>query len=298
MSSLSNSSSTGSPVQGRSMTRRPLGHTGWDSPLVILGGVTLIGMKQDEANRFVAQALDAGVNQFDVAPTYGDCEVVLGRALPGNREQVFIDCKTTQRTKDGAATELRNSLQRLGTEYIDLYQFHALDSPDDLETVLGPGGAMEAFQEAKQQGRIRFIGITGHRPDNILAALGRYDFDTVMFPVNFVIRQHSDYGKALLAKAKQRDIGVMAIKALASRRWQEGEHTSFPNCWYKPVSSERDVNLAVRFTLSQPVTAIIPSGDPGLFSKALWAAANYSPLAPDELEELRARAAHLQPIFP
>ncbi len=289
--------SCGNPIENSSLPRRPLGRTGWDSPLVVFGGVTVMGMRQEEASELVAYALDAGVNQFDVAPTYGDSELLVGNALPGNREEVFINCKTTQRTKAGAAAELRASLKRLGTDYVDLYQFHALDNPDDLQVVFGPDGAMEAFAEAKQQGLIRFIGITGHRPDNILAALQQYDFDTVMFPVNFVIWEHSDYGRSLLAEASRRNIGVLAIKALATRRWQEGEEKLFPNCWYKPVSEQRDVELAVRFTLSQPVTAIVPSGDPELFKKALRAACRYSPPAAEELQALKAMAADLEPIF-
>lgn len=275
---------------------RLLGRTGHYRSVVTLGGIVVMNEEQADADRLVGEALDAGVNGVDVAPTYGDAELKLGHALRGKREQVFLGCKTTKRDKAGAAEELRKSLQRLETDYFDLYQFHGLDKPEELEQATGPGGALEAFLEAKQAGLIRFIGITGHRPETLLAALRRYDFDTVMFPYNFILA-HYGYGQELLAEARRRNLGVLAIKPIAMRGWETGEARTAPKCWYKPFSTHHEISLAMRWVLAQPITTAIPSGDMTLFRRALKAAQHLNPLRPEEIAELEAKAEQLKPLF-
>lgn len=270
--------------------------TGFRRSVITLGGIVVMNEEQSVADEVVDEALEAGVNAVDVAPSYGDAEIKLGNALRGKRDLVFLGGKTGKRDKAGAWEELRNSLERLQTDRLDLYQFHGLDKPEELEQVLGPGGAMEAFQEAKAQGLIRFIGITGHRPDTLLEALRRYDFDTVMFPYNFILDYHG-YGRELLAEAGKRGCGVLAIKPIAQRRWEEGETRTAPKCWYKPFSTNREISLMVHWLLGTSVTSLIPSGDVRLFRRALSAAQHYQPLTAAELAELEKKAAEVKPLF-
>jgi len=280
----------------RGLECRPLGRTGHYRSVVTLGGIVVMNEDQAEADRLVGEALDAGVNGVDVAPTYGDAELKLGHALRGKREQVFLACKTTKRDRVGAAEELRRSLQRLETDYLDLYQLHGLDKPEELEQVLGPGGALEAFQEAKEAGLIRFFGITGHRPETLLDAIRRFDFATVMFPYNFILA-HYGYGQELLAEARRRNLGVLAIKPIAMRAWETGEIRTAPKCWYKPFSIHHEISLAMRWALAQPITTVVPSGDMTLFRRALKAAQHLSPLRPEESVELENKAKQLKPLF-
>ncbi len=278
------------------MQYRPLGRTGHHSSVITLGGIVVSSEPQSVANRVVAQALDLGVNQVDVAPTYGDAEVKLGEALRGKRDQVFLGCKTTKRDREGAAQELRSSLRRLQTEYVDLYQFHALNRPEELEQVLGPGGAMEAFEEARAEGLIRFVGITGHRPDTLSEALRRYDFATVMFPQSFVLHHHG-FGLDLLRQANEQGVGILAIKPIAERPRNQGEPKTYPKCWYKPFSTARHINLSIRYILSQPVSTAIPSGEVRLFERSLSAARHWRPLEDEERKQMAQIAADLKPLF-
>ena len=166
------------------MERRRLGRTGLEASVVALGGAALIGASQREADRAIEKALECGVNYFDIAPTYGNSEVLVRPWVQRYRDRVFVACKTLKRTRDEAREELMRSLERVGVEYFDLYQFHGVSTQEDSEAVLGPGGALEAFLEAREEGLIRYIGITGHTASVLREALLRFDFDTVMFPLN------------------------------------------------------------------------------------------------------------------
>jgi len=277
---------------------RPLGRTGHRSSIIALGGIVVSQESQEHANRIVEHALRNGVNHFDVAPTYGDAEIKLGEALRGKRERVFLACKTVKRTRQDAEKELRASLERLQTDYFDLYQFHGLDKPEDLETAFGPEGALQAMLDAREKGIIRHIGMTGHNPDNFLTALRRFPLETCMFPINFAIHLHSDYGKRLIDELVAREVGIIAIKPIAAEHWKEGEHRRWHKCWYRPLDDRHNIDLAVRWVLSLPVTTIIPSGHARLFRSALAAARSPEPLSAQELAELRELAQPLKPIFP
>ena len=275
---------------------RLMGRTGHYRSCVTLGGITVMNEEQSVADQVVDDALAAGVNAVDVAPSYGDAELKLGHAIQGKRELLFVGCKTGKRDKAGAWEELHNSLQRLQTDRVDSWSLHGLDKPEELEQVFAPGGAMEAFKEAKEQGLTRFLGITGHRPDTLMEGLNRYDFDTVMFPYNYLLAQ-TGYARTLLEEAFKRGCGLLAIKPIAQRAWEPDETRTSPKCWYKPFSTHHEISLMVRWVLSTRVTTIIPSGDVTLFRRALKAAQHYQPLTAAELAELAKKATEFKPLF-
>lgn len=190
-------------------------------------------------------------------------------------------------------------MERLGVEYIDLYQIHALDDLQDLKIVMGPGGALEAMKEARENGLIKYIGITSHRPPTLIKALEEFDFDTIMFPLNFVLRRHrckeNDY-EPLLKIAEERDLGTIAIKAFAKRPWKT-ENRRYQT-WYEPFDKQEEIELCLRFALSQGVTTVASAGDPKLLPLILEAAERYRELTKTEQEELIESATDLTPIFP
>ncbi len=282
------------------MENRILGRTGREISILGLGGVVLVDTTQEQANAIVGEALDRGINYFDVAPSYGkdqETEKRLGPALKGNRDKVFLACKTGQRTKYGANEELKRSLQHLCTDQLDLYQLHAITSKEDVETIFGPGGAMEAFIEARDAGLIRHLGFSAHSVEAALTAMDRFDFDTALFPINFVTYYEGNFGPQIIAKAEERGVARLALKAMARTNWKENANRPFPHCWYEPLSDPHLAELALRFTLSQPITAAIPPGDPGLFRLAMDIAENLRPITEAEQTELRSYAQGLQPIF-
>ncbi len=284
-------------TETQTVPHRPLGRTGHHSSVITLGGMTISGESQEDVNQLMDEALAAGVNHIDASPTYGDCEVLFGKALAGRRKEVFIGCKTGKRDRAGATEELHRSLERLQTDHIDLYQMHGLDDPDERKQALGPGGALEAFQEARAEGLIRFLGITGHSPDNLLAALEEFAFDTIMFPINFIL-QHHGFGTELLQEANRRGLGVLAIKPIAERGRQGDEPKRYPKCWYKPLNTNEEISLAVWYALAQPVTTIVPAASMRLFRRALAAAQHGRELTEAEHQQLARHAAETEPLFP
>lgn len=280
------------------MQTRVLGRTGHEVSIVGFGGIVVEGVPQAEADDAVARAFDRGISYFDVAPSYGNAEERLGPALEPYRDRVFLACKTGKRTRDDAAAELRKSLRRLRTDRFDLYQLHGMTTPEDLETVLGPGGALEAFLEARDQGSVRFIGFSAHSQEVALSLLERFPFDTVLFPINFTEYFQAGFGPQVVAKAEATGAGRLALKAMARQTWPEsGDRAGWPKCWYEPVTDPREAELALRFTLSQPISAAIPPGDPRLFWRAVEVAERFTPITPQEEAELRRRAEALSPFF-
>ena len=279
------------------MDRRVLGKTGQELSIVGFGGIVVMNVEPAEASRLVAEAIDRGVNYFDVAPSYGNAEERLGPALAPYRDRAFLACKTGKRTKEEAAQELRQSLARMRTDHFDLYQLHALTSMEEMERALGPGGALEAFLEARDAGLIRHIGFSAHSVETALAAMDRFDFDSVLFPTNFVLYYQANFGPQVIERAQQKGVGRLALKAMARTPWAEGQPRTFSKTWYQPVADPEEAALALRFTLSQPITAAIPPGEAALFRLAVDVAAQFRPLTPEETAELRRRASALQPIF-
>ena len=279
--------------------KRALGKTGAKLSIIGYGGIVAMGAQQEDADRSVREAFDRGVNYFDVAPSYGngEAEEKLGPALTGLRDKVFLACKTAARDRAGAKAELDRSLQRLRTDHFDLYQLHALTTMQDVDKALGAGGAIETLQEAKKSGRVRHLGFSAHSVEAALAAMERFTFDTILFPFNWVCFAEGDFGPQVLKAAKARGMGLLALKAMAYRPWQPGADRAYPKCWYEPLSDPAMAARALRFTLSEPITAALPPGDESLFRLALSVAERYKPLSGSERAALMAEASGAEPIF-
>lgn len=292
---------TNPEVENRaSLPQRPYGQTGVKLSIIGFGGIVVKDAEQQHANRVVAEAFERGVNYFDVAPTYGDAEVKLGPALKPYRKKVFLACKTTQRGREGAGEELKRSLARLHTDYLDLYQLHAItDVQKDVDTVFAKGGAMEVFIEAKKQGQVRYLGFSAHSEEAALSAMERYDFDSILFPVNFATFYKGGFGPKVIDAAKSRGMAILALKALARQRWPKGDPSrkEYPKCWYQPLSEWNQAKLGLTFTLSQPVTAAIPPGEESLFRLALDLAMSIRPISEQDLVKAEQMAESLNPIF-
>jgi len=283
------------------MDKRRLGRTEHLSTVVTFGAAALWQVSQAEADKAVELALAHGVNHIDVAPSYGEAELRLGPWLAKYRQNFFLGCKTMERGQEGARAELHRSLERLQVDSFDLYQLHAVGDMAELDKALAPGGAIEAIVEAKEQGLVRFIGITGHghqAPAVHAEALRRFPFDTVLLPLNFVLWANEDYRRdfqALLKLAAEKDVGLMVIKALAKRPWGERERTY--NTWYEPFDDQPSIERCVRFVLSQNITTLISSGDVRLIPMILQAAEHYRPLSTAEQAELVGTAGAFATIF-
>jgi len=277
--------------------RRKLGRTGEMLSIIGFGGILVDRMEQQVANNIVAKAIDRGINYFDVAPTYGNAQEILGSALKPYRQNCFLACKTTQRGKNDAERELNESLVKLQTDHFDLYQLHALTTVEDVEKAFGPNGAMEIFLKARQNGKVRFIGFSAHSEQAALLAMEKFDFDTVLFPINFVCWYQGNFGPKVVAKAREKQMGILALKALALTRIPEGEKEPYEKLWYVPIEDDEVANLAVRFTLSQGTTAAIPPGEEKFFWKAVEIAQNLTPLTEEENQKLRQIAERVEPLF-
>ena len=285
-------------VQG--LPRRPLGRTGRKLSVVGFPGLALVHYDQEKCTRALHDAFDRGLNYFDVAPAYGngECETKMGVGLRGlERDKYFLACKTKKRDKEGCREQLENSLRQLKTDHFDLYQLHHLVRPAEVEQALGPGGAMETILKARDEGKVKWIGFSAHTTKAALKALGGFDFDTVMFPINFVEYYTRDFGKQVLARAREKGAAVLAIKPLSWGTWPDGAKKT-REWWYRSVEEQKDVNLAMRFTLSQPgVVAGIPPSFVDLLERAIEAGKALQPLDDSAVTELREMAANRGSIF-
>ncbi|MCI0791133.1 MAG: aldo/keto reductase [Chloroflexi bacterium] len=272
------------------MEKRRLGRTEHHSTVVTIGTAGLGRVTQEVADRGVELMLKHGVNHVDIAPTYGEAMERMAPWMSRIRDSVFLGSKTRARTKPEAWENIRSIMTRLGVESFDLFQLHSVGIMDDLNAVTGPGGALEALVEMKEQGLTRFIGITGHGPDvpNVhLEALRRFDFDTIMFPVSAAIYRNAAYrdsAKELLATAKDRDVGIQTIKMLARGGW--GDRDRETTTWYDPHREQPEIDSALWWVLSQPMHTAPSAGDVTLWPKVLDAAERYSPMSADQQEEV------------
>ncbi|MGH2354154.1 MAG: aldo/keto reductase [Chloroflexota bacterium] len=282
------------------MQYRELGHTGQQLSVIGFGGIVVTDVPQPDADRLVASAVERGVTYFDVAPSYGNAEERLGPALAPFRNDVFLACKTQARDAAGAQSELDRSLQRMRTDHFDLYQLHAMTKLEDVDTVLAPGGAMETFQRAREQGKVRFLGFSAHSVDAAVELLRRFPFDSVLFPFNFSTYLAGDFGPQVVQAAQQAGAGLLALKGMARTKWPEGttrEQRRWHKAWYEPIDDEQTAELALRFTLSLPVTAAIPPGHAELWALAVRVAQDPRPLTVEEERQIRALAGQTEPIF-
>ncbi len=283
-------------IKGK-IEKRSLGKTGEKLSTIGFGGIVVDKATSEEAASRVKEAIDRGINYFDVAPSYGNAEEMLGPALKPYRKDVFLACKTGERKKEGARRELEQSLKYLETDHFDLYQFHAVTSLEDVETIFGPGGAMETFLEAREEGKIRYIGFSAHSVEAALALMNGFEFDTILFPFNFATWYAGNFGPQVMARAKEKEMGILALKAMAWRPWEEGEVRSNEKTWYKPLPNREEAKKGLRFTLSHPVTAAIPPGHEDLFSLALDLAEDFRPMNEKEILAIKEKAMDTKPIF-
>jgi predicted aldo/keto reductase-like oxidoreductase len=243
-------------------------------------------------------AIDNGINYFDVAPSYGDAELKLGPALEPYRKNVFLACKTTERSKDKSRDELEKSLKNLRTDHFDLYQLHAVTTLKDVDTIFGQGGAIETFRAARDEGKVKFIGFSAHSVEAAMALMDRFDFDTILFPVNFTTWNAGNFGPQVLERAKQKNMGILALKAMAKGPWQEGaDRSKYKKCWYEPLTSGDDIRMGLRFTLSHPVTAALTPGEEELFRIALKVSDRLQPLTAEETKAIKERGMKGVPLF-
>ena len=283
----------------RSIPRRKLGRTGEELSIIGFGGIVVMNEETGAASNIVAEAVDRGVNYFDVAPSYGNAQERLGPALAPYRKNCFLACKTEGRKREDSRAQLEESLRLLKTDHVDLYQFHALTKMTDLDTVLGPGGAIETMEAAKKEGKIRYIGFSVHSAETALAAMDRYPFDTILFPVNWGLFSQANFGPQILKRAQEKKMGILALKGMAKTVWsaeQQQDHPE-PKCWYQPASYPQEAALGLRWTLGHPVTAALPPGDEKYFRLAMDVAQNFQPLDAGEEQALLGRAQGVEPIF-
>jgi predicted aldo/keto reductase-like oxidoreductase len=279
------------------LPKRQLGRTGEKLSVIGFGGIIVSSIEQNEANNRVARAIDVGCNYFDVAPSYGNAEDILGPALEPYRKNCFLACKTQKRDAAGAEEELNTSLKKMRTDHFDLYQLHAISSVDDVEKVFGPDGAMETFTKAKKEGKVRFLGFSAHSQEAALLAMEKFDFDTILIPVNFVCWFQGNFGPAALEKAKEKKMGILALKGLALTTVPEDQPRPYEKAWYVPIEDEEICDLSLRFTFSRGVTAAIPPGEYKFWERAANIALKSTDINEGEIAKLQETAKDVEPLF-
>lgn len=280
----------------------PFGRTGHDSSRVIFGAAALGAMRQERADELLEVLLEHGVNHLDVAASYGDAELRLAPWLAAHPDTFFLATKTGERTGDGARAELERSLERLGVDSVDLIQLHNLVEPDEWEVAHGPGGAVEALEQARDEGLVRHVGVTGHGtriPGMHLRSLERHDFASVLLPLSFTMLQDPAYradAEQLLALCEERGVAVQTIKSVARRRWADDD-TSPHFSWYEPIADPSALGRAVRWVLAHPGVFLNTSSDGRLLRPILEAAAAGGP-GPDDTEmQADVDAQGIEPLF-
>lgn len=280
---------------------QPFGRSGHQSTRVIFGGAALANVSQDVADRTLEVLLEHGVNHLDVAASYGDAEL---RIRPWLREypgRFFLATKTGARTARSAREELDRSLDRLGVDHVDLWQLHSLADPIEWDTALSPGGAIEAAVEAREQGLVRWIGITGHGTQiaaNIRRSLARFDFDSVLLPCNYLTMRLPYYAEnfeALVDTCRERRVAVQTIKSIALRPWLGRPRTN--STWYEPLQDQADIDLAVWWVLARAGIFLNSVGDVELLPKVLDAATRFQQAPSDAEMRALAERAQQEPIF-
>lgn len=259
------------------------GRTGMKISAVSYGGIVSAGnfdgaicpeVSQKGSDRYVAWAIERGVNYFDAAPSYGDTQLQLGNSLRPYRDKVHLSCKTLERDRKGGEKELKESLKLLHTDYFDVYQLHAVNSAWEMEQAFAPGGVMELMRELKEKGIARNIGFSSHDEDTAIAMIERFDFDSVLFPFNWFMHMEHGMGERLLKVAKERNMGILCMKSLIERSWKSAAEryaSNYPKSWCKPIDAEDEAFgvAAMKYALSLGVDTLIPPGNFANFSFAV-----------------------------
>jgi aryl-alcohol dehydrogenase-like predicted oxidoreductase len=278
------------------MEHRRLGRLNRENSVLIFGGAALAESTEEDGDRAIQQALDAGVDHFDTAADYGDSELHYGRWMPEIRDRIFLSTKTGLREKDAAKRQIQDSLERLRVDNVDLLQLHAVGDFEDLDRATGPGGSLEAAVEAKEEGLVGAIGITGHgneAPATHLEALRRYPFETVLTPWNYILSTDEGYRadyEALVEEIRRQDTGLMIIKSISRRNWPEGgANGQRYTTWYEPFDQQEYIDAAVSWVLShEEVTGLAMAGDVTLVPMMLEA--EQHGVSREEAEEVLSRA--------
>ena len=262
------------------MQYRTLGRTGYTPSAIVYGGIvsaknfggaTIPGDGQAMSDHHVEWAIERGINYFDVAPTYGDAQKFLGNSLQPYRDKVYLACKTKERTAEGAKREIEESMKLLHTDHFDIYQLHEVSSIADIESAFAPGGCMELLTQLKKDGVIRQLGFSAHSEDAAMRALELYDYDTILFPVNWLMNKSKGMGDRILKAAKERNMGVIGMKAFVERAWdseEEQRNSVFPKSWCKPfdIDDEAFGMACMRYALKLGADVLVPPGNFESFS--------------------------------
>lgn len=277
------------------------GRTGHESTRTLFGAAALGGVTQAEADRTLEVLLEYGVNHIDVAASYGEAELRLGPWMPTHRQDFFLATKTGRRTYQEARDELHRSLERLRVDSVDLLQLHVLVDPAEWEVAMGPGGALEACIEAREQGLVHYIGVTGHGltvAEMHMRSLDRFNFDSVLLPYNFPLIQNPQYAadfEALVAVCREKNVAVQTIKSLCRRPWGDRPHTRAT--WYEPLEDQEAVDKAVHWVLGRPDVFLNTAGDIHVLPKVLDAASRFAERPTDAEMEALVAAQEMEPLF-
>lgn len=292
----------GAPAAGE-LERRELGRTGARISVLGFGGLLLNRQTAADAANWVAWAFDQTCNYYDVAPAYGNAQERMGPALKPYRDRVFLSCKTKARDGAGVRKELEESLRLLQTDHFDLYQLHCLFTADEVKQATAPGGAIEEILKARQAGKIKHIGFSAHTEEGALAALNAFDFDTVMFPLNFASWIKAGFGPAVHKLAREKKMGILALKGMCHQGWTKDAPqraaSVYKRNWYEPLDTPDEIALGLRFSLGLPVTAVLSPGFFDLFKIGVECARRgLPPLSEQENEALKKLAMASTPLFP
>ena len=284
-----------------SIARADFGRTGHKSSRMLFGAASLSSVTQAAADRTLEVLLKHAVNHIDTAASYGDAELRIAPWLKREPGRFFLATKTGQRSAEGAREELHRSLDRLGVDHVDLWQLHNLADPIEWDTALSPGGVIEAAVEAREQGLIKWIGVTGHGAQiaaNHRRSLARFDFDSVLLPYNYVTMQLPYYAEnfeALARECAKRNVAVQTIKAIAAKPWLGREHTR--TTWYEPLEAQADIDLAVWWVLGRPGVFLNTAGDIDLLPRVLDAAERFDKRPTDSEMAAMLDRARAEPLF-
>src|SRR5216117_295278 len=281
--------------------KRPFGRTGHQSTVTLFGAAALARASQADADRALDLLLRYGVNHIDTAEGYGDSELRIGPWMAHHRKDFFLATKTGSRTAKEAREDIHRSLERLRVDHVDLIQLHSLGHPDDWDVAMGPDGALEAAIEARRQGLVRFVGVTGH--GWTIAAmhrrsLARFDFDSVLMPYNFFMAANERYRQSfeeVLTICRERNVAVQIIKSIARGPWATTDRTH--TTWYQPLEAQADIDRAIHWILGLPDIFVNTAGDLALLPKVLDAASRFERRPPDDAMATMLDAKRMTSLF-
>jgi aryl-alcohol dehydrogenase-like predicted oxidoreductase len=279
----------------------PFGRTGHPSTRVIFGACAFAAVTQDEADKTADLLLEYGINHIDTAASYGDSELRLAAPLRRYRSRFFLATKTGERTYAKAKEQFHRSLERMGVDHVELLQLHCLVDPSEWDVAMGPGGALEALIEAREQKLVRFLGVTGHGVPVArmhLRSLARFDFDSVLLPYSYVLMQNPGYAadvEALLAECERRRTAVQTIKAIVHKPWGEDPHTRAT--WYRPLEEPGEIDRAVHWVLGRPGLFLNTAADIHVLPRILESASRFEQRPSSDQMASQVHALGMAPLF-